>query len=283
MSVEVFDGPEELAKAAARHFVTKAAEAISERGRFAVALAGGSTPKATYEILARDHAEDVEWPDVHVFFGDERTVPPEDEDSNYRMAREALLDRVPVGSVHRMRGELPPGDAAADYEEELRGFFGEEPAFDLILLGIGEDGHTASLFPETSALDVADRLAVANPVLKLDTTRLTLTIPTINAARAVDLPGRRRGKGPGPRRDPRGRCRRSRVPGQADPTGGRPDVVRGPRRGRRFVLGDGGRTRGSEEALEETYGALLPGDAVRDAARALELLEVVQVPAEVSE
>ena len=103
------------------------------------------------------------------------------------MAREALLDHVPVGSVHRMRGELPPGDAAADYEEELRGFFGEEPAFDLILLGIGEDGHTASLFPETSALDVADRLAVSNPVLKLDTTRLTLTIPTINAARAVDF------------------------------------------------------------------------------------------------
>jgi len=189
LSVRVYEGPEELAAAAARDFAAKATEAIEERGRFAVVLAGGSTPKVAYEILARDYAETIDWGRVHAFFGDERSVPPDHEDSNYRMAREALLDHVPVGGVHRMRGELPPEDAASAYEDELRGFFGAEglPRFDLILLGIGGDGHTASLFPETSALEVTDRLAVANPVLKLDTTRITLTAPVLNAARAVNF------------------------------------------------------------------------------------------------
>ena len=186
MSVQLYETPEGLAEAAARAFVDRAAESIAERGRFAVALAGGSTPKATYEVLARDHAKDVDWPNVHVFFGDERTVPPDHEDSNYRMAREALLDHVPVGSVHRMRGELPPDEAAASYEEELKEFFGEAPpVLDLVMLGIGGDGHTASLFPETPALETTDRLVVANPVPKLETTRLTLTAPVLNAAREV--------------------------------------------------------------------------------------------------
>ena len=186
MNVRVYEGPAELAEAAAREFAAKAAETVEERGRFAVVLAGGSTPKAAYELLARAFAKTIDWERVHVFFGDERSVPPDHEDSNYRMAREALLDRVPVGSVHRMRGELPPAEAATSYEDELRGFLGEElPRFDLILLGIGEDGHTASLFPETSALEVSDRLVVANPVLKLDTTRITLTAPVLNAARSV--------------------------------------------------------------------------------------------------
>ncbi len=186
MNVEIYESPQELAAAAALTFVEGAASAIAERGRFAIALAGGSTPKATYEALARDHAADVDWPNVHAFFGDERTVPPDHEDSNYRMAREALLDRVPVGSVHRMRGELPPDEAAVSYERELEGFFGgTPPVLDFVMLGIGEDGHTASLFPETPALGVTDRLAVANPVAKLDTTRLTLTAPVLNAAREV--------------------------------------------------------------------------------------------------
>lgn len=186
MSVETFENPEKLAEAAARSFVEKAARAIAERGRFAAALAGGSTPKATYEVLARDHVSNVDWPNVHVFFGDERTVPPDHEDSNYRMAREVLIDHVPVGSVHRMRGELPPDEAAASYEEDLRAFFEEEPpVLDLVMLGIGGDGHTASLFPETSALEVTDRLVVANPVPKLGTTRITLTAPFLNAAREV--------------------------------------------------------------------------------------------------
>jgi 6-phosphogluconolactonase len=183
----IYETPEELAEAAARDFASRAREAINERGRFAVALAGGSTPKAAYEVLARDYAGALDWSKVHVFFGDERTVPPDHEDSNYRMAYEALLSRVPVGSVHRMRGELPPEEAAAAYEEELREFFGpaDVPRFDLVQCGLGEDGHTLSLFPETAALDVTDRWVVANPVLKLETTRLTLTIPVLNASRAV--------------------------------------------------------------------------------------------------
>ena len=187
MNVRVYDDPEELAEAAAREFASRAAEAIRDHGRFAVVLAGGSTPKATYEILAHDYAGRIDWNNVHVFFGDERSVPPDHEDSNYRMAREALLDHVPMGSVHRMQGELPPGEAAEAYEQNLRNFFGAEevPRFDLILLGTGPDGHTASLFPETSALEVHDRWVVANPVLKLDTTRITLTVPVINAAWAV--------------------------------------------------------------------------------------------------
>jgi 6-phosphogluconolactonase len=187
VSVHVYESPEELAQAAAREFASRANEAALERGRFAVVLAGGSTPKATYEILASDYAGRIDWGNVHVFFGDERAVPPDHEDSNYRMAREALLDHVPVGSVHRMKGELPPDEAAEAYEEELCDFFESEdiPRFDLILLGTGPDGHTASLFPETSALEVHDRWVVANPVLKLETTRITLTVPVLNAARAV--------------------------------------------------------------------------------------------------
>ena len=187
MSLQVYEDPQQLAEAAAGDFAARAEAATSALGRFTVALAGGSTPKATYEELARNYSGELEWGGVHAFFGDERSVPPDHEDSNYKMAREALLDHVPIGSVHRMQGELPPDDAAEAYEEELRGFFGpdELPKFDLILLGIGGDGHTASLFPETSALDVSGRWVVANPVLKLETTRLTLTVPIINAAKAV--------------------------------------------------------------------------------------------------
>jgi 6-phosphogluconolactonase len=189
LNLSVYESPEDLAEVAAQAFASKAAEAIEERGRFAVVLAGGSTPKAAYEILARDTAGTIAWNDVHVFFGDERSVPPDHEDSNYRMAREALLDHVSAGGVHRMRGELPPDEAASSYEDELRGFFGAEghPRFDLILLGIGGDGHTASLFPETPALEVTDRWVVANPVPKLDTIRITLTAPVLNAARAVNF------------------------------------------------------------------------------------------------
>jgi len=187
LSVRVYGTPEELAEAAGAEFAAKAEEAIEERGRFAVVLAGGSTPEAMYGILARDYDDRIDWSSVYVFFGDERTVPPDHDDSNHKMASEMLLNHVPVGNVHRMRGELSPDEAAEAYEEELRAFFRTEevPRFDLILLGIGADGHTASLFPETSALEVHDRWVVANPVLGLGTTRITLTIPVINAALAV--------------------------------------------------------------------------------------------------
>jgi 6-phosphogluconolactonase len=187
VNVRVYEDAQELAAAAAEAFVERAQQAIGRSGRFAVALAGGSTPKLTYEVLAAEHGGALDWGGVHVFFGDERTVSPDHEDSNYRMAREALLDHVPVGSIFRMRGEMDPTEAAASYEEELRGFFGEEPRFDLILCGLGEDGHTLSLFPKTPALDVTDRWVVDNPVPKLDATRLTLTVPAANAAHSVDF------------------------------------------------------------------------------------------------
>jgi 6-phosphogluconolactonase len=187
LSVHIYSRSEELSRAAAREFAARAKEAIEERGRFAVVLAGGSTPEAMYGILARDYMDRIDWSRIYVFFGDERSVPPHHEDSNLKMASEVLLDHVPVGNVHRIRGELPPDEAAEAYEEELRTFFRTEdvPLFDLILLGLGADGHTASLFPETPALEVHDRWVVANPVPRLNTTRITLTVPVINAARAV--------------------------------------------------------------------------------------------------
>jgi 6-phosphogluconolactonase len=189
VNLRIYENVRELSEAAARVFVEKARRSIDESGRFAVALAGGTTPKATYEILVREYGgpKDLDWSKVHVFFGDERTVPPDHEDSNYRMAQEALLSRVPVGSVHRMRGELDPREAATLYEKDLEEFFGGPPVLDLVLLGMGEDGHTASLFPRTPALDVCDRWVVENPVEKLDTTRLTLTVPSVNAASAVNF------------------------------------------------------------------------------------------------
>src|ERR671912_911105 len=187
MSVHVYGSSEELSTVAAREFAARAEEAIEERGRFAVVLAGGSTPETMYAILARDYMDRIDWNKVYVFFGDERSVPPDHEHSNHKMASEVLLDHVPVGNVHRMRGELPPEEAAEAYEGELRTFFQTEdvPRFDLILLGIGADGHTASLFPWTPALEVRDRWVVANPVPRLNTTRITLTVPVINAALAV--------------------------------------------------------------------------------------------------
>lgn len=191
MNLKIYEDKRELAEAAARHFLEKANAAIEESGRFAVVLAGGSTPETTYELLAtKEYAGQVDWRKVHVFFGDERAVPPDDEDSNYKMAYDALLSHVPVGSVHRMKGEMFPDEAAMQYEEELREFFdtpGRPPEFDLIQLGIGDDGHTASLFPNTPALNVTDRWVAQNPVPKLGTVRITLTLPVLNAAKAVSF------------------------------------------------------------------------------------------------
>ena len=188
--VRVFETAEELGAAAAARFVGLAREAVAERGSFSVALAGGQTPRRVYELLAGPElSAQVSWPDVHVFFGDERCVPPDDPDSNYRMARETLLSRVPVPAenVHRIEGR---GDAAAGaslYEDELRGFFGDTdwPRFDLVLLGMGDDGHTASLFPSTPALDERRAWVAANRVGRLGAWRVTLTAPALNAARHV--------------------------------------------------------------------------------------------------
>jgi len=187
--IRTYSDADHLARAAAEHFVTLASEAIAARGQFTVALSGGSTPRAAYALLA---AEDVDWPRVHVFWGDERCVPPDHLDSNYRLAREALLDHVPlpVGNVRRIRGEINPEQAAADYERTLRSFFARHPeeptaCFDLILLGMGEDGHTASLFPGTAALNEQTRWVVAHYVDKLRAWRVTLTPVVINAAAQV--------------------------------------------------------------------------------------------------
>jgi 6-phosphogluconolactonase len=186
----IFDDAEETARAATARFAEIADESVRARGRFSVALSGGSTPRRIYELLAgEDFRARVDWSKAHVFFGDERCAPPEDEASNYRAAREALLSRVgvPAQNVHRMIGE---GDAAANarlYEDELRSFFGDAspPAFDLVMLGLGEDGHTASLFPGTPALEERGAWVVANWVEKLGAYRLTLTAPVINRAAHV--------------------------------------------------------------------------------------------------
>jgi 6-phosphogluconolactonase len=172
-----------LATAAAADIRALAAAAIAARGRFRVALAGGSTPRALYPHLVTG----IDWTRADVFFGDERAVPPDDPQSNYRMARETLLDpaRVPEANVFRWRAEAADLDGAArDYEQALRAR-GEPPWLDLALLGLGPDGHTASLFPGTPALQVEDRLAVAVEVPALATRRLTLTYPALLGAAHV--------------------------------------------------------------------------------------------------
>lgn len=181
-----------LALAAAEHFVSLAGEAIAARGRFVVALAGGSTPRASYVILASDEfAARVDWSRVHIFWGDERCVPPDHPDSNFRMAREALLDHVPIpsGNVFRMQGELDPVQAAAEYQQALQKFFAtasvDTQSFDLVLLGMGGDGHTASLFPGTPAIGEQTRWVVAHFVDKLEAWRITLTPAIINTAANV--------------------------------------------------------------------------------------------------
>jgi 6-phosphogluconolactonase len=188
--VSIFDEAEEVAHAAAVRFVEAARDAIQAEGRFSVALSGGSTPRRVYQLLASDEfRERVDWTKTHIFFGDERCVPPDDADSNYRMADEALLARVPVPArnVHRIMGE---GDAVANsrlYEDELQTFFAgmRWPRFSLVLLGMGDDGHTASLFPGSQALAEQRAWVVANWVEKLNAYRITLTVPAINGAARI--------------------------------------------------------------------------------------------------
>jgi 6-phosphogluconolactonase len=180
---------EEVALAARTWFVERARNAIAERGQCLVSLSGGSTPKRLYELLAELDDGVIDWPKVHLFWGDERNVPLDHIDSNYRMVRQALLDRLkdskPV--VHRIpTGDQPVDRAAREYELRMREFARGAPfRFDVVLLGLGDDAHTASLFPESMALNITDRWVVANQVEKLATTRITLTAPIFNAARNV--------------------------------------------------------------------------------------------------
>lgn len=192
--IRIVANSEELSRVAATEFVNQAKEAVQAKGTFTVALSGGSTPKSLYTLLADDAALRVvvPWDKVHFFWGDERHVPPDHPDSNYRMAHEALLSKVsvPPTNVHRIKSEHPEASRAADeYDQMLREFFGlaaeQFPQFNLVLLGMGPDGHTASLFPGTEALREQTHLVVANRVEKFDTYRITLTPPVLNSAAAI--------------------------------------------------------------------------------------------------
>lgn len=184
-----------IAKRAAQEFVQAAASAVGEKGSFNISLAGGSTPKALYSLLVNEPtlSSQVPWDKMHLFFGDERHVPPIHPDSNFRMATEAMIAKSPMKpeQVTRIKGEYPDADRAAlEYEKALREYFklknGEYPRFDLVLVGMGNEGHTLSLFPGTKALHADGRIAVRNWVGKLYAERITLTAPAAsNAARVI--------------------------------------------------------------------------------------------------
>ncbi|GAC1701960.1 MAG: 6-phosphogluconolactonase [Candidatus Acidiferrum sp.] len=192
--VRILPSAAAIAQCAAEKFVEAGRSAVAERGSFAVALAGGSTPKALYELLVGEGAlrGQIPWDKTYFFFGDERHVGPNDADSNFRMASESLLSHAPIqpNQVTRIKGELGDTEQAArDYEDALRSHFGlkagELPRFDLVLLGMGNEGHTLSLFPGTKALHPGGRLAVRNWIGKLYAERITLTAPAANNARLV--------------------------------------------------------------------------------------------------
>lgn len=183
-----------LSRRAAQHFVELAEQSVTARGRARIAISGGSTPKATFQLLgdpAQPWRTRMPWDRLEIFWVDERCVPPDHPDSNYRMTREALLECAPLKpeQIHRMEGELDPEEAAARYESLLRNTFrlegAETPSFDLIQLGMGPDGHTASLFPHSAAIHELGRLSVANHVQNKDAWRITLTWPVINHGRSV--------------------------------------------------------------------------------------------------
>ena len=192
--VRILANLEAIAKRAAQEFVQAATSAVSESGSFRVALSGGSTPKALYSLLANDAAlrAQIPWDKMLVYFGDERSVGPDHADSNFRMATEAMLSKVPVkaNQVFRIKGEDKDTERAAlEYEQTLRTSFkiaeGQFPRFDLVLMGMGSEGHTASLFPGAKALRETRRIVVRTWVGKLYTERVTLTAPAINNAARI--------------------------------------------------------------------------------------------------
>lgn len=188
--VHSYPDAEAIAQAVARRFLDSAKRAVEARDRFLVVLAGGSTPRPVYELLTRDpYRTSVPWKKTFFVFSDERCVPPDHEASNYRMAHETLLGPLEIHDLHvlRMKGEQTPADAARRYDVRLGDLFlGQKSRrFDLTLLGVGSDGHTASLFPDTTALEEHERWAIANHVPRLDEWRLTLTFPALNSSRRV--------------------------------------------------------------------------------------------------
>ncbi|HUB67228.1 MAG TPA: 6-phosphogluconolactonase [Candidatus Methylacidiphilales bacterium] len=193
----VYPTAEELAAAAAFDLTRLAQRSVVANGLFTIALSGGSTPRALYTLMATDPAyRNFPWDKTHLFFGDERHVPPNHPDSNYLMVKNSLLSAglVPEANVHRIHGELPDAhQAAADYDVEMRTFFTEDkrlngfPRFDVILLGMGPDGHTASLFPGSKGLEEKERWVIANPIEQFKRDRITFTYPVLNSARIVYL------------------------------------------------------------------------------------------------
>lgn len=187
-----FESAEELHHASAGAIIQFLNEAIRESGKGTLMLSGGTTPEAVYRLLAsKAFRSQLDWGAVHVFWGDERCVPPTEKESNYRMAYEVLLRQVhiPDRNIHRIQGELSPKIAAETYEQHMREFFSLKndgvPRFDVTLLGLGEDGHTASLFPETTILNETSRLVADVFVPKLDAHRISVTYPVINNSATV--------------------------------------------------------------------------------------------------
>jgi 6-phosphogluconolactonase len=194
VTYRVLPTPEATARAAAQLFSDAAVKANAARGVARIAISGGTTPKSMFALLADPAGpflKTVPWDKVELYWVDERCVPPDNSESNYRMTKEAMLSKVPLPAeqVHRMEGELAPEVAAARYESTIRNSFrlegAETPTFDLVLLGMGDDGHTASLFPHTEALNEMSHIVVPNHVLQKDTWRITLTWPVINQGREV--------------------------------------------------------------------------------------------------
>lgn len=190
--VEVFPNAAALNNEAAEQIARRAQEAVRRNGHCSIVLSGGSTPRALYSLLATEYGEQIPWAACHFFWGDERSVPPDHPESNYRMAMEAILSRVPVPAenINRVRAEDPDAQRAAEqYADEIRAFFGtvsgQFPSFDIVLLGLGPDGHTASLFPGTAALQEKEKLVVTNWVEKFGAFRITMSAPLLNHAACV--------------------------------------------------------------------------------------------------
>lgn len=186
--LQVYETPADVAKALADLFVATGKEAIAARGTFAVSLAGGTTPKAAYALLGSEpYASALDWTKVWIFFGDERCVPPDNDQSNYKTANDAFMARVgiPKANIRRMRGEDDPADAAASYRDELVSVLGLQPRFDLVMLGMGPDGHTASLFPGADPLEGNEMLVRSVYSTSQHQWRITLTPQVLNAARTV--------------------------------------------------------------------------------------------------
>ena len=189
-NISVFDTPEQLALAAAERFVEYGSPFHGTQDRFSVVLAGGNTPRRVYELLATEGFKNrIDWPQVYLFFSDERCVPPDHPDSNYAMAYDSLISKVsiPANNVHRIIGEGDAHENAQLYENQLRAYFAGQswPCFDLVFLGMGEDGHTASLFPNSTALHETVRWVVATRNEQSRQDRITLTVPVLTHARRV--------------------------------------------------------------------------------------------------